>query len=57
MSKSDLVKTIQKKGTDLNKESVALQKEFKKGKLSNDDYKEFIEAYGLKRREYHQVQF
>jgi pyruvate/2-oxoglutarate dehydrogenase complex dihydrolipoamide dehydrogenase (E3) component len=52
--KQEIVKVVQAKASGLNKESAKIQKEFKKGEISNKD---FLENYGSLRREYHQIQF
>ena len=45
-----MLKTLNSKAIELNKESVQTLKGFKKGNISTED---FIEQYKAKRREYH----
>ena len=45
---------IQLKASGINKDSQKVQKEFKKSEIEK---KEFLEKYGVLRREYHQTIF
>jgi hypothetical protein len=50
LSKGELVKVLQAKAIQINKDSQKCQKEFKKGEITKKD---FQERYGLMRREWH----